>query len=256
LIRLEAGPTHASDERMIVWPRSFAFTRRALAMLALALLWPSAAHAQAPDALPTLDESAPVAAPEAPPPAPLPEIRLVKREPDRRPLLPIRARRRLALLGEVGWNGIAGFGPNLVFHLDRRFSLDLGAGLSLLGWKVGLRGRYNFMDGPVTPFIGVGGMAAAGFGDSPIPINDAANPSHETLNIKVLPSAWVQTVAGVDWTSESGFTLLGTAGYAFLLSHDPVEIVSGTPTADEQRGFDIAFRSNIVATVGIGYSFR
>jgi hypothetical protein len=53
--------------------------------------------------------------------------------PDARAGLPIRARRRLALLGEVGWNGIAGFGPNLVFHVDPHFSFDLGAGLSLLG---------------------------------------------------------------------------------------------------------------------------
>jgi hypothetical protein len=241
---------------MTAWRRRFALACRALAVLALAMLWSCTAHAEAPDALPTLDESPPVTAPEALPPAPPSEIHLLQREPEHRSSLPIRARRRLALLGEVGWNGIAGFGPNLVFHLDPRFSLDLGAGLSLLGWKVGVRGRYNFINGPVTPFIGVGGMAAAGFGDSPIPINDNANPSKETLNIKVRPSAWLQTVAGVDWTSESGFTLLGTAGYAFLLSHDPVEITSGTPTTDEQRAFDIVFRSNIVATVGIGYSFR
>ncbi|HEY3665080.1 MAG TPA: hypothetical protein VGL19_03730 [Polyangiaceae bacterium] len=222
----------------------------------LVLVCPRTARAQDSDTLPTLDEGAPVAAPEAPPVAP-PVIRLEAPAPSaRRPLLPIRARRRLALLGEVGWNGIAGFGPNLVFHLDPRFSFDLGAGLSLLGWKVGARARYNFLVGPVTPFIGLAAMGAAGFGDSPIPINDNNDPTHETVNIKVLPSAWCQTVAGVDWTSEHGFTLLGTAGYAFLLSHDPVEVTSGVPTKDEERAFDIAFRSNIVATIALGYSFR
>ena len=170
---------------------------------------------------------------------------------------PIRARRRLALLGEVGWNGIAGFGPNLVYHVDPHVSVDLGAGLSLLGWKVGMRGRYNFLTGPVTPFLGVGFMGAAGFGDNPIPINDKNDdPTRETVNVKILPSAWVQMVGGVDWIAPSGFNLVGCVGYASLLSHDPVRVVTGVPTSDDEQAFDIAFRSNIVLTVALGYSFR
>jgi len=170
----------------------------------------------------------------------------------------IREQRRLALLGEVGWNGIAGFGPVIVFHVHPHVSFDLGAGLSLLGWKTGLRGRYNFSTGPVTPFIGAGIIGAGGLGDNPIPINDKSDNSAngDTVNIKVLPSAFVQAVGGVDWTSRSGFTLLGTGGYAFLISHDPVEVTSGTPTRDERRAFDVLFRSGVVATVAIGYSFR
>jgi hypothetical protein len=223
--------------------------------------WPRAARADDPESLPTLDDSAPGAAPEAPP-VPVTTtpivIQVPPAPPDSRPELPIRARRRLALLGEVGWNGIAGFGPTLAFHLDPHFTFDLGAGLSLLGWKVGLRGRYNMLTGPVTPFLGVGVMGTAGLGDSPIPINDNNDngTQTDTVNIRVLPSAFLQTVGGVDWTSKSGFTLLGTVGYAWLLSHDPVQVTSGTPTADERRAFDIAFRSNVVATVAIGYSFR
>lgn len=250
----------------------------ALCAGALATAWPCAAHAEDPDSLPTLDESSPSAAPEAPPapPTAMPEAppsatpivlqTAAPTPPDAHAGSPIRARRRLALLGEVGWNGIAGFGPNLVFHAHPHLSFDLGAGLSLLGWKVGLRTRYNFLEGPVTPFLGVGVMGTAGLGDSPIPVNDKGNGNidfgngdanaPDAVNIKVLPSAFLQTVGGVDWTSKSGFTLLGTAGYAFVLSHDPVQVISGTPTADDQRLFDIAFRSNVVVTVAIGYSFR
>jgi hypothetical protein len=218
---------------------------------ALVALFPRAAHGGDADTLPSLDDSSPVSAPEAPP-APL--VAPPKVYSPYRPELPIRAQRRLALLGEVGWNGIAGFGPNLVFNVDPHVSFDLGAGLSLLGWKVGLRGRYNFLEGPVTPFLGVGIMGAAGFGDSPIPINDKND--NNTINIKVLPSAFVQAVGGVDWTRKNGFTLLSTVGYAFLLSHDPVQIVSGTPTRDEERAFDAFFRSSIVLTTALGYSFR
>jgi hypothetical protein len=206
-----------------------------------------------------LDEGSAVIVPEAPVAAPPPSIRLVTRTPEVRSVLPVRAQRRLALLGEVGWNGIAGFGPNLVFNVHPHLAFDLGMGLSLMGWKVGLRARYNLLTGPVTPFIGVGAMGAGGLGDSPIPITDQADkadPKRPTLNIKVLPSAWVQTVAGVDWTSPHGFMLLGTVGYANLLSHDPVQVTSGTPTADEERAFDVLFRSSVVITIALGYAFK
>ncbi len=222
------------------------------------LLAPAAAHAQGADALPALDEP-PIIAPEPselPPPAPVTVLQSSTQKAKPRELGPIRARRRLALLGEVGWNGIAGFGPILVYHVDPHVSVDLGAGISLLGWKVGMRGRYNFLTGPVTPFLGAGFMGAGGFGDSPIPINENDDPTRETVNIKILPSAWTQAVGGVDWIAPSGFNLVGAVGYAWLLSHDPVQVVTGTPTHDEQRGFDVAFRSNLVLTVALGYSFR
>jgi len=257
------GPNDAYTPGMSALPRGLVLALCA-ALLASALS--RRAHADESDTLPAIDDSAPVALPEAPPiqvappPVVAPPVSIIR---DSRQL-PIRARRRLALLGEVGWNGIAGFGPNLVFHADPHVSFDLGAGLSLLGWKVGLRGRYNLLTGPVTPFLGVGVMGAAGLGDSPIPINDNGNGNvdvngrdgQNTVNIKVLPSSFLQTVGGVDWTSAGGFTLLGTVGYAFLLSHDPVKIISGTPTHDEQRAFDVLFRSSVVITAAVGYSFR
>ncbi|MET0794777.1 MAG: hypothetical protein ABW061_24875 [Polyangiaceae bacterium] len=231
----------------------------ALCSAVVLLLSVRAVHAQGADALPALDET-PITTPDSSEPPPPPAVTVLK-SPERKAgqsaLGPIRARRRLALLGEVGWNGIAGFGPNLVYHVHPHFSVDLGAGLSLLGWKVGMRGRYNLLSGPVTPFVGVGVMGAGGFGDSPIPIHDENDdPTRETVNVKIRPSAWLQTVAGIDWIAPSGFNLVGCAGYAFLLSHDPVQVVTGTPNADEKRAFDIAFRSNIVITVALGYSFR
>ncbi len=254
------GLTRAYKQAMFASVRGAGTVSCAAAAL---LLLPGVAHAQGADALPTLDES-PIIAPEPsepPPPAPMPVT--IIQSPSRkgqstaREQGPIRARRRLALLGEVGWNGIAGFGPNLVYHVDPHVSVDLGAGLSLLGWKVGMRGRYNFLTGPVTPFLGVGFMGAAGFGDNPIPINDKNDdPTRETVNVKILPSAWVQMVGGVDWIAPSGFNLVGCVGYASLLSHDPVRVVTGVPTSDDEQAFDIAFRSNIVLTVALGYSFR
>lgn len=222
---------------------------------------PRPAHAQGTDdTLPTLDDSAPATAtpePEAVAPPPPVVILDPSQKPARQPTGPIRARRRLALLGEVGWNGIAGFGPNLTFRAHPNLSVDLGAGLSLVGWKVSLRARYLLLKGPVTPFLGVGLMAASGFGSEPIELtNKDDDPNREPLNVKIRPSQWLQSVAGVDWVAPGGFTLIGSAGWASVLSRDPVEIISGTPTHDEEQALNVAFRSSVVITIALGYSFR
>ncbi|HKO49161.1 MAG TPA: hypothetical protein VJV79_15620 [Polyangiaceae bacterium] len=184
-------------------------------------------------------------------------ILLDSQKPIRLPTGPVRAQRRLALLGEVGWNGIAGFGPNLTYRAHPNLSVDLGLGLSLLGWKVGLRGRYLLLKGPVTPFIGVGVMSAGGFGSEPIEISDKnENPGRIPLNVKIKPSIWLQAVAGVDWVASNGFTLIGSAGWAAVLSDDPVQIVTGKPTPEEEKALNALFRSSIVATIALGYSFR
>jgi len=236
------------------------FGVRCLAVCAAAacLFAPRLALAQGNDTLPTLDDTTPPPVPPEPA-APVPAVVVLdpSQKRVRLPTGPVRAQRRLALLGEVGWNGIAGFGPNLTYRLHPNVSVDLGAGLSLLGWKVGLRGRYLLLKGPVTPFIGVGVMSAGGFGSEQIEIsNKEDDPNRVPLNVRIKPSIWLQSVAGVDWVAGNGFTLIGTGGWASVLSSDPVEIVTGTPTPDEEKALDIAFRSSVVFTIALGYSFR
>ncbi len=226
--------------------------RTALAILIpsslVGLLWPALARAENADSLSTFDG-------EPAPTAPATPSVVVVEGPRKGPAsLPIRAERRLAVVGELGWNTLAGFGPNLTFHADPHLSFDLGAGLSLLGWKLGLRSRYNFLTQSVTPFVGVGVMGAAGLGNATLPFED--DNGNATATVRVLPAAFMQTVVGIDWTRHNGFTLLGALGYALLLSHDPVEIVSGKPTPDQERGLDVAFRSNLVISLAIGYSFK
>jgi len=233
----------------------------ALMLCATAVLssCPRHAHADSADTLPSLDDGTVLTTPDAepaPPPPPPAVLQGPTLQAPRRRLGPIRAQRRLALLGEVGWNGISGFGANLTYHLDPHFSVDMGGGLSLLGWKVGLRGRYNLLTSRVTPFVGAGVMSAGGFGDTPIPINDQKDATRETVNVKILPSVWTQAVLGVDWIAPSGFTLIGAAGYAWVVSHDPVQVVTGTPSQAEQQGIDAAFHTGIVCTLALGYSFR
>lgn len=173
---------------------------------------------------------------------------------DERRAGPIRSRRRLALTGEVGWNGIAGFGPVLSYHVVPHFTTEFGVGLSLTGWKAGFRARYNLLTGNVTPFLGAGMMATSGLGTITGDFDDR-DESKEEVTIRVRPSAFVQGVLGLDWTTRGGFTLVGCVGWAQVLN-DNLDIVAGNPTRDERRAFDAVFRSGPVITVGTGYTFE
>lgn len=164
----------------------------------------------------------------------------------------VRAERRLAVLGEMGWNSLAGVGANLTYHATPHLSGDLGAGVSATGWKLGMRGRYNLLKSPWTPFAGMGFMATSGFG--PTPQNITFDNKNE-FAIRVKPSYFVQAVAGIDYTSPRGFTLLMAAGYAWVLN-DNLIVVSGAPSEQDQEYLEAIFRSSLVISVGIGYSFK
>ncbi len=169
-----------------------------------------------------------------------------------RPNRPIRAERRLALLGEVGWNSLAGFGVNLTFNVHPHMALDLGLGLGAVGGKFGLRARYNLLKGNVTPFLGAGLIAASGWESG----SDQQLSDESDVVLKVRPSTFAQGVVGVDWISQRGFTMIGAVGYAKRISRNNVEILSGTPTAEERQGIDVVFGSSMVLSLAIGYAFR
>jgi hypothetical protein len=213
-----------------------------------------------PDTLETpYADTPPSAPPRAPAPASKPQkIELTVPKPDIRPQLPIRARRKLAILGEIAWNGLAGFGPILTYNVHPNFSVDFGAGFSLLGGKLGVRGRYNFLTTPFTPFVGLGYNYGSGFGQFPTNPKDDPNgdPNREPATIDHGPSHLIQSVVGFDFIHRRGFTMLGTVGYAWLLNHDNYKVLAGTLTHDEKQGFDIAFKGGLVLGVAMGYAFE
>jgi hypothetical protein len=238
---------------------------------------PPAPPPSAPETLETPYEDAPVAplpspAP-TPPSAPAPSATPAASSPtaagpitpvpiaDIRPLGPIRARRRLALTGEIGWNGLAGFGPVLTYHVTPHFSVDLGGGLSLLGWKAGARGRYNFMTTPFTPFVGAGVNATSGLGEITIEPNDRApradgEPNSSRITLDVKPSYLVQAVVGFDFIHKHGFTLLGCLGASILLNKDNVDVLAGTLENDEEQAIEVFFKSGPVISMAAGYAFQ
>jgi hypothetical protein len=210
-----------------------------------------------PDTLETPYAEVPPVAPQALPPKGKIDLAIPPKA-DTRPQLPIRARRKLALTGELGWNGLAGFGPILTYHAHPHVSIDAGAGFSLLGGKLGVRGRYNFLKDSFTPFVGAGFNYGSGFGQfTTNPADDPnGDPDREPVTIDHGPSYLIQTVVGFDFVHRHGFTVVGTLGYAWLLNQDNYRVLAGKLTPDEEKGFNIAFKGGLVFGVAMGYAFN
>jgi hypothetical protein len=217
---------------------------------------PAPAPAPSPPAAPPVGPS-PVA-PAALPPRAVGGASPAAPKADTRPLGPIRARRRLALTGELGWNGLAGFGPVLTYHAHPNVSLDLAAGVSLFGWKGGVRGRYNLLTTPFTPFVGVGFNATKGLGEVTIDASDDphGSPMRDPVTIDLKPSYLVQGTLGFDFIHRRGFTMVGCIGYAWLLNEDNVDVLAGSLTEDDKMAIDVIFKSGAVISLALGYAFE
>jgi len=163
---------------------------------------------------------------------------------------PIRADRKLGIQFEAGWNGLSGLGVNVNYHVIPMLSLDLGAGLSGVGPKLGARGRLNMGTGNWVPYLGAGVIHAFGTLDQTVDLSDSGS----TVTLELLPTQFVQAVFGVEFVASGGFTFGANAGYAFRLREN-VRIVSGTPTEEMQQVIDIAYGSGLVLALSLGYTF-
>jgi hypothetical protein len=177
---------------------------------------------------------------------------------DTRPLGPIRARRKLTLMGELGWNGLSSFGPVLGYHAHPHVAFDVGTGFSLFGWKFGVRSRYNFLTSNFTPFLGVGFSATSGLGE--FPFHDKSDPdfdaSREPVTLNIKASYLMQGVIGFDFIHRHGFTMLGCIGFSKLLNSDNVDVVAGELNSEEKMAVDILFKSGAVISVAAGYAWE
>src|SRR5438128_550755 len=112
------------------------------------------------------------------------------------------------LSGQTGWNSLAGTGLVLSRRVVPHFGLDAGLGLSTAGAKLGLRARGDLYDAPTTPFLSAGVLFMPGghFGD--------VNRPYE---YDVLPSPFVQAMAGVRFQGYQAVRLILAAGWSWEL---------------------------------------
>lgn len=160
-----------------------------------------------------------------------------------------RAQQRLFLLGEFGWNGLAGVGMVGGYHLHPHLTLEGGAGFSPVKWKFGARLRGNLWTSEWTPFL-TGGFTY-GLGD---PGTEAVFLGGPPLRYRLLRSPALQFTAGLDYTGEDAVVFLVNVGWSFLLAEN-LEITRGAPSEQQQQILNLAFRSGPVLAVAFGYAF-
>lgn len=166
--------------------------------------------------------------------------------------LAIREVRRNAVTGNLGWNGITGFGITFHNYFSKKLGTQIGIGLASTGVKFGGRFYYLFMDKNFSPFVSGGIMYGLGYGDTEL---DYEYDGSYKYSYTIGASPFAQIAVGIERISNGGFLFSANIGYAILLTDSNYEITKGNPTADELQAMDIALGSGIVIEFSIGYAF-
>jgi hypothetical protein len=164
------------------------------------------------------------------------------------PAVPVRKVLKWAVAGEIGWNSLAGLGVNGTYNIIPWLSIDLGAGLSQVGYKGGVRLRVNLLESAWTPVVGVGYLIGAGtFGKAA-----KVETDDEELKFKIRASHYLQGVVGVNYTGDSGFAFMATAGYAPHLRENFVKVSGSDDLADDVKP---AVHGGVVVATSFGWAF-
>jgi hypothetical protein len=165
------------------------------------------------------------------------------------PTLPTREERPLALAGAFGWNTLGGWGATLSYSPDPHVSLDAAVGLSIVGFKMGGRVRYNVLTTPWTPSLGLGIQYGGGTGGERVRVDHADGRGEMTIE----GSPFAQILAAMSYQGPEGMWFLGGLGYSILLVDENVTYVSG-PQAATDLLRSLA-GSGMVIELGVGYAF-
>ena len=140
-------------------------------------------------------------------------------------------------------------GVNFSYHPEPHFAIDTGLGLSLTGWRAGLRLRANLLTGEWTPFLGAGVSIASGFGDQAVEVESQG----DKVKLLVHTSPFVQLGGGVNYTGSEGFVFMATTGYSILTRKSNTEYVSGS--TDAYQDVKPIYGGGLIVSVAFGYAF-
>jgi hypothetical protein len=149
----------------------------------------------------------------------------------------------------------------LTYNAHPHLAFDLAGGLSLTGWKAGVRARYNLLAGPLTPFAGAGLSMSSGWKGARLGRSyDHRDRSDDDLDFDprtegkydVKRSEFAQAVVGFEFIHRRGFTMQAAAGYSWVLNQNNYTLVSGK--RDDSLASAL-FGSGPVVSAAFGYSF-
>lgn len=165
--------------------------------------------------------------------------------------LAIRELRRNAITGNIGWNGLTGFGVTYHNYVAKQMGAEFGVGVATTGIKFGGRFSYMFSEKNFSPFVSAGFMYGLGTGDYEY---DYELDGSYHYSYKIGASPFAQITGGIEYINNNGFMFSVNLGWAILLTDTNYEITKGNPTIDELKAMDIALSSGFVFEFSIGYA--
>lgn len=166
--------------------------------------------------------------------------------------LPVRMTRTIGVSGSLGWNGLVGVGATLQYYITPHIGLDAGAGIAMSGFKFSGRLRYIILEKNFSPIVGVGYIYSTGLTDQILEITDSI--SGTSAMVEILPSSFIQIVAGAELLVNKGFFVMMTMGYAIQVNSN-VSLLAGTTNSAIDTYLRRWFGSGIVMEFSIGYVF-
>lgn len=167
-------------------------------------------------------------------------------------VLPVRMTRSFGISGSLGWNGITGIGATVQYYITPHIGLDAGAGIAMSGFKFAGRLRYIILEKNFSPVIGVGYIYSTGLTDQFLEITDSVN--NVTAYVEILPSSFIQIVAGAELLLNKGFFVMAAIGYAIQVNSN-ILLISGATNEAIDRFLRRRYGSGIVMEFSVGYIF-
>ena len=228
--------------------------RSLLAGLGLSLL-ATAVHAQTPDnTAPPVLNPAPVATPNAPAYTPAPAVA-------RAPLTTPRRYPKSSLALVVGWGAPYGWGLEFSEMVTANLDINVGAGLSVTGGKLGIGTRYYFApERKVSGWVGGNLVRSTGIENLVITSNTSSNPGYNnpgtTGVINYKAATLLHLRGGMRWQPVHRFAMFGGLGYGISLSGNAVEYVSGNFDQPTRDAIQLLAPGGVELSVGVALGFN
>ncbi len=172
--------------------------------------------------------------------------------------VPAVKRARFGVTAEVGMNSLSSLlGTSFTYYPSANAAVDFGFGLSLGGFRPGVRGRYIIHAGRhVLPFVGGAVKFAMGGGDEPVTLTKSSDDGFgEEYELKIKPATFVDFLGGVEFHFGHFRWDIGT-GWSQSLNQHNWTLVSGPPLEQEDEDvFDLLYGSGFTLYTALGAWF-
>jgi hypothetical protein len=166
----------------------------------------------------------------------------------------LRRPRKFAVSAEAGLNSLSSLvGLKGTFFVAPQWAVDAGLGLSSVGYRPGVYGRYLFTRNKFTPFVYAGLKYGFGTGGKAVEVEDPETDVKYEFEIK--PSPFADFGLGIDYLAHNGFYFTGGVGWSELLSGKNYEWVGATPPEEFDDFMKFVLGSNVGIFLSLGYAF-